>query len=115
MLAGAGATSWDCTMVLCGMVGGGKVVLARGDGCDTLDVLGFRGFFVVALAGGVGVARGVSCGDRSELMSIVSCSDADHPTCSCAVDEKGGVELWSVRRNAEFLRVLCHAQPLNSR
>jgi len=56
------------------------VVLARGDGCDTFDALGFRGFLVADLVGGVGVARGVSCGERSELMSMASCSSADPPS-----------------------------------
>ena len=66
--------------IFCGLGGGGGiVVLARGDGCDTLDALGFRGFFAddLAVAGGVGVARGVSCGDRRELISIVSCKEND--------------------------------------
>ena len=56
------------------------MLLARGEGCATLDVLAFRGFLAGGLVGGGGVARGVSCGDSSELMSIVSCSNADRST-----------------------------------
>jgi len=49
----------------------------------TLVVRGLRAFFAGTLAGGAegGVARGVSCGERSELISMmmVTCSEADLP------------------------------------
>lgn len=48
------------------------MALTRGDGWLSLEALGFRGFFAMGFVGGVGVARGVSWGDRMELISIMT-------------------------------------------
>lgn len=83
MFMGVETTCWACITALYGNVGGGRVVLARGEGWVTFVVRGFRTFFTGALRGGAegGVARGGSCGERSELMSMmmVACSEGDLP------------------------------------
>ena len=80
------------------MAAGSWVVLcAKGDGtegCDALDARGFRVFLAVDLAGGtggVGEARGVSWGDRRELMSMVRATN--------------GLFCWSRFRRVEYVQV----------
>lgn len=50
------------------------MVLASGDGWVTFVAFGFLGFFagVLACGAGVGVPRGVSCGESSELISMMN-------------------------------------------
>lgn len=70
---GEGTLSWAWTMALCGNEGG-TLVFACGVELTVFanfEVLGFLGFFTGTLLEGGGVSRGESCGERSELMSMM--------------------------------------------
>ena len=62
-----------------------------------------------ALACGDGVARGVSCGERSELMSMMSsCSDADQ--LRRAIDDEANqslMRIWAVGQT-DLLGLVMH-------
>lgn len=73
MGGGEGTLSWAWTTALCGR-DGGTLVFASGDELMlfvNFDVLGFLGFLTRTLLDGGGVSRGDSCGDSSELMSMM--------------------------------------------
>lgn len=84
ILVGEGTDCWACTIALCGRVGGGSVVLDKGEevtGWANVDDLVLRGF-LAGLAGPAGTfaggeregaasRTGESCGERSELMSMM--------------------------------------------
>lgn len=70
---GEGALSWAWTTALCGNDGG---ALVFGSGEELMlfvnfEVLGFLGFLTGTLLAGGGVSRGDSCGESSELMSMM--------------------------------------------
>lgn len=58
-----------------GIEGVGRLGLECGVGWmmfDSLEVLGFLSFFASGFVDGGGVSRGDSCGERSELISILT-------------------------------------------
>ena len=78
-LAGELVACWDpcAAIALWDKVFGGRVALARGDGCVTLGALGLRDFVAVGFGCGFGAARGISCGESSKLISMVYASKLD--------------------------------------
>lgn len=79
IVGGEGTLSWAWTTALCGS-DGGTLVFESGDELTlfvNFDVLGFLGFFTGALLAGGGVSRGDSCGESSELMSMMQLMQQD--------------------------------------
>lgn len=73
IMGGEGMPSWAWTTALCGSEGG-TLVFESGDELMlfvNFEVLGFLGFLTGTLLDGGGVSRGDSCGERSELMSML--------------------------------------------
>lgn len=73
LMDGEVTLSWAWTMALCGSAGG-TLVFESGDELMlfvVFEALGFLGFFTGTLPDGGGVSLGDSCGERSELMSMM--------------------------------------------